>query len=278
MKRKPLSDEGAMAVSSAAVASLRRVKAYHRYNVFADMKVVWLRMRLRRRRCRKWYCLKKSALVTACVMDESVRIITRLLRDRARFKRDQLIAERITEGCENKCPICLTALQDFEPSELFVHDSIVFCKNDVVACLSSEYNFSNPITRKSIGLHAVRRLGSVSLLQKFAFRGALRKRAVDLSSHFFFLENDIVSTFKELLAVVDYSGADFCRQRIFQDAYLDFDQQVQHMFAIDPKRSICVMKSLRTVIGNWNASKPVTTAWSNDLIRRIIEVYTANGV
>jgi len=278
MKRKPLSDEGAVAVSSAAVASLAKVKAYHRYNVFAEMTVVWLRTRLRRRRCRKWYCLKKSALVTTCVLDESVRIITRLLRDCARFKRDQLIAERVAEGCENKCPICLTSLQEFERSDLFVHDGIVFCKNDVVACLSSEYNFSNPITRKSMGLHAVRRLGSVSLLQKFAVRGALRKRAIDLSSHFFFLENDIVSTFKELLAVVDYSGSDFCRQRIFQDAYLGFDQQVQHMFAIDPKRSICVLKSLRTVIRDWNASKPVTKAWSSDLIRRIIEVYSVHEV
>jgi len=220
MKRKPLSDEGAVAVSSAAVASLAKVKAYHRYNVFAEMTVVWLRTRLRRRRCRKWYCLKKSALVTTCVLDESVRIITRLLRDCARFKRDQLIAERVAEGCENKCPICLTS----------------------------------------------------------AVRGALRKRAIDLSSHFFFLENDIVSTFKELLAVVDYSGSDFCRQRIFQDAYLGFDQQVQHMFAIDPKRSICVLKSLRTVIRDWNASKPVTKAWSSDLIRRIIEVYSVHEV
>lgn len=222
---------------------LPRLKQNCLYNSHMGTKAAFLRVRVRRRGYKRWYCLKKCVLAAVLTFDTSVRVITGAFRLFMQKKRDLLIARQAAGGEENKCPICLTPLQDL--SNLFVHDGIVFCKQDVIAYVSSGYNFNNPITRKHLSSHDVDRLGCKRLVDSYSSREALRRRVVDSSTHFFFLENDVVEAYRDLLSVVHVSGTRMFSEQIFRDVYLRFDSHVRQMFANDSTRTICVLKGLR---------------------------------
>ena len=246
---------------------LTRHRLHPHYEVYMGTTVAWLRLQARQLGYRKWYCLKKRALVDMLVMDESARVVAKLFRKRMAQKRIRVIRVRVAEGRDNVCPICLTPIEDIPTTDLFVHDDIVFCKEDIVGYISSEFNFTNPITRSDIAKHAIARLGCDSLTEAYGRRRTLRKRAVDSAAHFFFLENDIVRCFKDLLEEVDLSNTEYFREGTFREFYMRFDMKVQQMFDIDSSRTVCVLKDLSKEADGMNTS---TSKWSSCLIQKYL--------
>lgn len=229
----------------AAAGRMLRLKHSRLYDDHMSMKAASLRLRARRRGYHKWYSLKKGVLTGILIMDASVRVIVKAMRRVVKRRRDRFIAQQAEMGKDNNCPICLTLLSDMQVDDLFLHDGVVFCKQDVIDYVSSGYNFSNPITRRQISAHEIARLGCQKLSGIYGVRSTLRKRVVESSSHFFFLENDVVWTYKNLLAAVDISGTAAFREDLFRDAYIKFDNHVRQMFANDGFRTVCVLKGLK---------------------------------
>ncbi|CAM9706441.1 unnamed protein product [Ectocarpus sp. 6 AP-2014] len=247
----------------AAAGRLLRLKHSRLYGDHMGMKVANLRLRARRRGYQKWYSLKKGVLTGILIMDASVRVIVKAFRRIVLMRRDSYIAQKAERGADNKCPICLTPLSDMQVSDLFLHDGVVFCKQDVIDYITSGYNFSNPITRKHISRHEIARLGCQKLLTMYGVRSTLRRREVESSSHFFFLENDVVWTYKNLLAAVDVSGTAMFREDLFRDAYVKFDSHVRQMFANDGLRTVCVLKGLKF---EYRGMSDTLDGWSTKLI------------
>lgn len=228
-----------------------------------------LRQQVRRLGYRKWYCLKKNALVGVVVMDECVRIIVAVLRQMLQRKRRRFIALRVAAGSQSTCPVCMTPLQEFQEDELFAHDGFVFCKQDIVSFVSSGYNFSNPITRRHIDLHDLRTLGSGDLCDAYENRETLRKGVVDSYSHFFFMENDVPATYRQLLALVDLSGTVMFNEQLFKEFVAMFDRQVQQMRKNDATRTVCVLNSLRAE----SMHMPERThRWSHDMLDHYVSI------
>ena len=270
MKRKLVpSSEAVALLQQSSLGALVRCKQHRLYDRYMGMQVHRLRPEVRSRGYRKWYCLKKGALVCVLILDHSVRIIARALRKMLQRKREQLIKSKVSGGRENKCAICLTPLEDFALADLFVHDCIVFCKQDIVSHMSTGYNFTNPITRKDISRDVVARLGCNTLLQNYGRRKALRKSVVDSSTHFFFMENDIVDGYRELLAVVGVSGTEMFHEHMFRHLYRSFEYQLQEMSISDKMRTVCVLKALKR---ESRGMSEMVERWSNTFIDKYIDI------
>lgn len=268
MKRQLVSaSETGVLVGTSTLCSLARVKNSSLCARHGQATAAVLRQRVRLLGYRKWYCLKKKALVGVIVVDESVRIIVRVFRSMLQHKRRQLIALRVAAGSQSTCPICMTPLQELREDELFAHDGFVFCKEDIVSFISSGYNFSNPITRRHIDMHDVRTLGSDDLCDAYGKRETLRKGVVDSYSHFFFMENDVPVTYRQLLSVVEFSGTSMFHEQLFKELFANFDRQVHQMSQNDAKRTVCVLNSLRAESTDM---LDVTHRWSCDVIDRYI--------
>lgn len=273
MKRKLASscETGGLGGTS-TLCSSARIKKSTLYALNMQMTAAALRQRVRALGYRKWYCLKKNGLVGVIVMDESVRIIVEVFRGILQRKRRRFITLRVAAGGETTCPICMTPLQEFQEGELFVHDGFVFCKQDIVSFISSGYNFSNPITRGHIGLHDLRALGSDSLCDAYGKRETLRKGVVDSYSHFFFMENDVLVTYRQLLSVVSFSGTPMFHEQLFKELFAVFDRQVHQMRQNDAMRTVCVLKSLRS---ESTLASERTRRWSCDVIDRYVNLVTS---
>lgn len=270
MKRKLLTANEALNIMSQSTStSLSRIKNSPRYAHYIGMKVTWLRQNVRGRGYRKWYCLKKTGLVGLLIIDESVRTVVNVFRAVAEGSRGRFIAQRVAEGRDNKCPICLTPLEDIQPCDLFVHDRMVFCKSDIIEYMSSGCNFSNPITRKAIARHSVQSLGCDSLLQKYGQRETLRRRVVDSSTYFFFLENEVVICYREMLEAVSLSASPMFEEDTFRELYYNFDHQVKQMFHNDSLRTVCVLKGLRSLSGGMGQ---YAKDWSSSIISRYLKL------
>lgn len=251
MKRKRLvANEAVSLLQQSSLGALMRCKKHRLYDLHMSMKVQRLRPEVRRRRYRKWYCLKKDMLVRALIMDESVRIIVQALRRVLERKRDIFIEQKLAGGTENKCPICLMPLEGFDRADLFVHDNIVFCKQDMITHISTGCNFTNPITRKELSRDAVARLVCPALLENYGRHRGLRRNVVDSSTHFF-MENDIVEGYRELLAVVDVSGTRMFHEQLFRQLYLSFEYKLRQMSGSEKMRTVCVLKGLEGRPSAW---------------------------
>lgn len=270
MKRKLLAANDAVGLlQQSSLGALVRCSEHRLYDRHMAMKVNRLRPEVRSRGYRKWYCLKKSVLVCVVIMDESVRIIVKALRKVLQRKREQLIKRKLSAGRENKCPICLTPLEDFALTDLFVHDGIVFCKQDMISHMSTGYNFTNPITRKDISRDVVARLGCHTLLENYGRRKALRRSVVDSSTHFFFMENDILEGYRELLAVVGMSGTQMFHEQLFRQLYRSFEYQLRQMSGSDKMRTVCVLKGLK---GESRGMSEMVERWSNTFIDKYLDI------
>ena len=270
MKRKFLvANETVGTLQQCSLGALVRCKQHRLYGQHMSMKVGSLRPEVRSRGYKKWYCLKKGMLVCVLIMDESVRIIARALRTVLHRRRELFVKEKQSGGRENKCPVCLTPLEEFKLADLLVHDNIVFCKQDMISHVSTGYNFTNPITRKGISRDFVARLGCQALLDNYGRRGALRKRAVDSSTHFFFMENDIVDGYKELLAVVGVSGTRMFHEQVFRQLYMSCEYQIQQMSCTDKMRTVCVLKGLG---GEARGMGDLVEGWSSRFIGKHLDI------
>lgn len=270
MKRKLLvANETVGALQQWSLGALVRCKQHRLYHQHMSMKVGSLRPEVRRRGYRKWYCLKKGMLVCVLIMDESVRIIAKALRKVLQRKRELFVKEKQSGGRENKCPICLTPLEEFKLADLLVHDNMVFCRQDMISHVSTGFNFTNPITRKDISRDFVARLGCQTLLDNYGRRNALRKSAVDSSTHFFFMENDIVDGYKELLGVVGVSGTRMFHEQLFRQLYMSFEYQIQQMSCTDKMRTVSVLKGLR---GESRGMGDMVERWSSSFIDKHLDI------
>lgn len=256
-------------MQQSSLGALVRCKQHRLYDRHMGMKVHTLRPEVRRRGYKKWYCLKKDMLVRVLIMDESVRIIVKALRKVIQRRGEQLIRRKLAGGRENKCSICLTPLEDFAVADLFVHDGIVFCKQDIISHMSTGYNFTNPITRKDISRDVVARLGCHNLLESYGRRKTLRRSVVESSTHYFFMENDIVHGYRELLAVVGVSGTQMFHEQIFRQLYRSFEYQLREMSHSDKMRTVCVLKGLR---GESRGMSEVVDRWSNTFIDKYLDI------
>eukprot|EP00903_Cladosiphon_okamuranus_P017777 g16363.t1 len=248
---------------------LARCKQHRLYDQHMGMKVTHLRPEVRSRGYRQWYCLKKGMLASILVMDESVRIIARALRKVLQKKNRSFVQQKMSEGRDNKCPICLTPLEEFEAENLVVHDNMVFCKQDMISHMSTGYNFTNPITRRDISRDFVARLGCKKLLEIYGRRRALRRSVVDASTHFFFMENDIIYGYKELLATVGLSGTPMFHDHVFTQLYMAFQLNIQQMACTDKMRTVCVLKGLKA---ESRGMGDTVKHWSSSFIDKQLEI------
>lgn len=249
--------------------SVTAAKRHTRYSHHCNKTVQVLRGETRNFGCQKWYCLKKGALVTFLIQKDSATTITRFFRTLLAAKRAMIIRQSLANG-DTKCPVCLTNLCELPESELFVHDGMVFCKSDIIGFVSTNYNFVNPMTRSSILLHHVKALGSDRLVELYYNRHYLRQRAVDASTHFFFLENDIVTALRSVVTAAEFAHVRQSGENIFQDSFRTFELMVSQMRAIDPARTICVLRSLSS---ETTKMVGIQKNWCSALIRRHLEVY-----
>ncbi len=225
-------------INNVNIVSMSRSRHNSKYNEIMDNNTVdQLRNILRGYGYKKWYCLKKNGLVSLLVVDYCTRKIVSFFKRVMSYKHDVKIKKSI---CENdSCPICMSSIDSFNRNDLFVHDNVVFCRDDIIRFIKSEYNFTNPITRSQIHFHRVKDLRDIGLVDSYLQKDSLRRNAVDSSMHFFYLENDIFYELMDLLRATESNRVD-----IFRETYIQFDAMIKQMYELDRCRTLCVLKGL----------------------------------
>ena len=220
-------------VSKNLISKSRKHRAY--LELHRDICISKLRRKAKTMGLRKWFSVNKSTLVSAVIINESAQRIGKMFQRFLQCKREALVLEKIKESF--RCPISLEYVSDI--GERFIHDRVVFSRPHLVSYLNASKNFLNPVTRTPIHSYDVHRLEDKDLVAMYQDRKRLRGIEVDKIFMFSFLENESKNIFRSLM--VEYPRVETC---IFSHLVLSFHSNWKRMQAIDPARTVCVIRSL----------------------------------
>lgn len=235
-RRRPRSvDQGGY--SDVVQEAFRRAESHFEYNsIFTGNNVVDLRDRARVYGHKGWYSLKKPGLVSVIVVNKSSSTISSFFRNMVQNSRNRVISRSVES--DDVCPISLTRVSDL--SHPYVHDGIVFCREDLVLFFMNSYNFTNPITRREFTDVDIKRFGSPTLCEVFYDRVYLRNDAIYDIQEFSFLESQFEGLVKNMISLFHYQD-----DKEFEDVILSINNMWRKMLAIDLNRTLCVIKSMR---------------------------------
>jgi len=243
-------------------SAMRRSKKHYMYNfMFSQNTVVDLREMVRGYGQKGWYNLKKHNLVVVVVLNMCSSTISHFFRNIVKIARKRAIDEAV-RSADTVCPISLVPV-----SELlfpYVHDKIVFSRDDLVTFFMSSYNFTNPITRREFTETEILRFGSPTLLDVFTNRVHLRIDAVYEIQHFSFLEVELENCIKRMVSMYHYHEQD-----LFDQISVMLENTWKEMLELDKNRTLCVLKSMFDFINLYTVRrKKWASVIVNDLISR----------
>jgi len=258
-------DETHESCNNAMVQSaMRKSKKHYMYtSMFSENTVVDLKEMVRGYGQKGWYNLKKNNLVVVVILNMCSSTIAHFFREivvRLRVKAIKTAAMAV----DTVCPISLVPVSELEFP--YVHDSIVFSRDDLVTFFMSSYNFTNPITRREFTGIEIRRFGSPTLYNVFLNRVHLRIEAVYGIQHFSFLEVELENCIKRMISLY---GLQEQEHELFDSISVMLENTWSEMLRLDRNRTVCVLKSMFDFICYYNPRRRKwATIMVNDLIRR----------
>jgi len=251
------SDNNAMVQSA-----MRKCKRHYMYSfMFSDNTVVDLKEMVRGYGQKGWYNLKKHNLVVVVVLNMCSSTISHFFHSIIIRSRERAI-ETATKSTDTVCPISLVPVSEL--SFPYVHDNIVFSRDDLVSFFMSSYNFTNPITRREFTATEIRRFGSPTLYEVFLDRVNLRIDAVYEIQHFAFLEVELENCVKRMASMFSFQ-----EQQLFEEVSVILENTWREMLRIDRHRTLCVLKSMFDFINMYTGRRRKwSTVMVNDLIKR----------
>ena len=236
---------------------MRKSKLHPKYRkVFSENTVLVLRQKARSAGTKGWYSLRKGNLASAIIVHDSALVVTKLFHKIVEAKRLEVYETHKLNG--SLCPISLTAVSELHPDDVFIHGGTVFSKESALAYVGASADFRNPVTRTTMHLHDIERLGCQSALDKYKNRVLLRDREINLIRQFSFLETELESILFSLVRHYHHRDTDF-----FTDTLTAFQQTWRQMRDTDRNRTICVLRSLEQAVATVQG-RP--RRWANSLI------------
>jgi len=241
-------------------SSLKKAKSHYLYDYIHHVNTVAeLRDIVRGYGMKGWYNMKKQNLVVTVIINISAASIVHFFRQIVNNVRKKVIKEAI-ESPEDVCPISLVPVSQIVYP--YVHDRVVFSREDLVSFFMSSYNFTNPITRREFTNREIRRFGSPTLCTVFQNRASLRADAIYEIQHFAFLETELENYLKRMIYILDHGDQD-----LFNELGLALDNTYDEMILLDRNRTKCVLKSMFDFIGNYNGRRK---DWAKSTIHALI--------
>lgn len=240
--------------------AFKRAKGHFEYKrMFLRNTVVDLRDQARVYGQKRWYSMKKPSLVAVVIVNKSSSIISGFFRRIIQDSRKRVI-ERSIESDEF-CPICLTPVSEL--INPYVHDGIVFSREDLVFFFMNSYNFTNPMTRRDFTDADIKRFGSPTLCDVFYDREYLRKDVIHGVQQFSFLESQFEVLVKNMVSLYHYQD-----EREYCETALSLENVWEDMMSIDRNRTVCVIKSARTILDDLSGRRK---KWARALLDNINE-------
>ncbi len=242
-------------------SALRSAKNHLEYkSIFTGNNVVDLRDRARVYGQKGWYCMKKPNLVSVIVVNKSATTISNFFRGIVQTLRKSVISRSVES--DDVCPITLTPVSEL--LHPYVHDGIVFSRDDLVLFFLKSYNFTNPMTRKEFTNVDIKRFGSPKLCDLFYDREYLRKDAIYDIHQFSFLESQFEILVKHMVALYHHQD-----DQEYEEVVASIENMWKEMMLIDINRTLCVIKSTRSVLNDISGRrKKWATAFLDNLDNR----------
>lgn len=241
---------------------MRKSKLHPKYRkVFSENTVLVLRQKARSAGTKGWYSLRKGNLASAIIVHDSAMTVTKLFHNLVEAKRLQVYEAHRLNG--SSCPISLTPVSELGLNDVFIHGGVVFSKESALGYVRASADFLNPITRTTMHLHDIERLGCQHALDKYKDRVVLRDREVNSIRQFSFLETELENILFSLLQHYYHRDTDF-----FSDTLTAFQQTWRQMKSSDRNRTICVLRSLAQTVARFQG-RP--RQWGNTLVLKYLD-------
>lgn len=235
-KRKLSIDETAKVTANTCLQSCMRKAKKHRDfdSIFGNNTVLELKDIARKMGNKSWYSLRKKNLVCSIIVYNAAKSISSFFEKICNKKRISII-----KNCDETetCPISLALVKDLD--DPYLHDGVIFSQNFLEEYFLKSYDFVNPITRKPLTMSDIRRFHSKTLLESFKNKDSLRKKYVESTNHFSFLEMDIENIMITLLQLYNERATEEYDEHVEA-----FENTFRRMRSMDKTRTLCTMESL----------------------------------
>lgn len=232
--------------------------------LLSDNTVTVLKDKVRSAGTREWYSLRKEGLVSAIIIHDSAVTVAMLFKRLLREKRTICFDSQASNG--SVCPISFIPVCDMDMNNSFVHDSVVFSREDIVRYVKLSVDFLNPITRNLMHSHDIERLGNEEVCIAYKNRVRLRRIKVESIRQYAFLETELNDILIDLIRQYFHRDTDY-----FYLSLTAFHETWARMKQIDKTRTVCLLKSLKQSADRFRG-KP--REWANNLLVQYISFST----